>query len=118
MSIEIPSCNIRMIDSIHFLTMALSKLPKMFGITELQKGYNRKENQTVVLNQITDVKFYNSDAMQSDDRESFLERYKTNVNSIFDLPIELLKYCRSDVDILRRCCFKVSGIVYAYDHDN
>jgi hypothetical protein len=30
MSIEIPTCNIRMIDSINFLPMALSKLPKMF----------------------------------------------------------------------------------------
>lgn len=44
--------------------------------------------------------------MKSDDRESFLEWYKTNVNSIFYFPVELLKYSRSDVDILRRCCLQ------------
>ncbi|CAC5385562.1 unnamed protein product [Mytilus coruscus] len=111
MSIEVPSCNIRMIDSINFLTMSLSKLPKMFGIKELQKGYfprlyNRKENQSVVLNHLPDVKFYNPDAMKLGDREIFLEWYQTNVKSIFDCSVELLKYCRLDVDILRRCCLK------------
>jgi hypothetical protein len=50
-----------------------------------------------VLNQLPDVQFYNPDTMKSDDRESFLEWYKTNVNSIFDFPVELLEYCRSDV---------------------
>ncbi|CAG2185008.1 unnamed protein product [Mytilus edulis] len=111
MSIEVPSCNIRMIDSLNFLPMALSKLPKMFGIKELQKGYfphlyNRKENQTSVLNQLPDVKFYNPDAMKSEDRENFLEWYQTNVKVMFDFQKELLKYCRSDVDILRRCCLR------------
>ncbi|CAG2256486.1 unnamed protein product [Mytilus edulis] len=111
MSIEVPSCNIRMIDSINFLPMALSKLPKMFGIEELQKGYfphlyNKKENQAVVLKHLPDVKFYNPDAMKLEDRETFLEWYQTNEKSIFDCSVELLKYCRSDVDILRRCCLK------------
>lgn len=36
MFIEVPSCNIRMIDSLIFLPITLSKLPKMFGIKELQ----------------------------------------------------------------------------------
>ncbi|VDI79418.1 Hypothetical predicted protein [Mytilus galloprovincialis] len=83
----------------------------MFGIKELQKGYfphlyNRKENQTSVLNQLPDVKFYNPDAMKSEDRENFLEWYQTNVKVMFDFQKELLKYCRSDVDILRRCCLR------------
>ena len=38
MSIEVPRCKIRMIDSLNFLPTALSKLPKMFGFTELHKG--------------------------------------------------------------------------------
>lgn len=57
--------------------MALSKLPTMFGIKELQKGYfphlyNREENTTVVLDHLPDAKFYNSEAMKSGDREPFL----------------------------------------------
>ena len=80
MSIEVPSCNIRMIDSIKILPIALSKLPKMFRIKELQKGYfphlyNRKNNQTAVLNHLPDAKFYNPDGMKSDDRETFLGWY-------------------------------------------
>ena len=42
--------NIRPIDSLNFLPMALNKLPPCFGITDLQKGFflhlfNTRENQ-------------------------------------------------------------------------
>ena len=68
MHIEVPRCRIRMIDSINFLPGALSELPKMFGLEELKKGYfphlfNGKENQSVVLNHLPDVHYYNPDAM-------------------------------------------------------
>jgi hypothetical protein len=64
MYIEVPGCSVRMIDSISFLPSALSELPKMFGLEELKKGYfphlfNRKENQSVVLNYLPDVHYYN-----------------------------------------------------------
>jgi hypothetical protein len=39
MFVEVPACSIRMIDSINFLPVALSELPKMFGLKELVKGY-------------------------------------------------------------------------------
>jgi hypothetical protein len=111
MSVEIPACKIRMIDSINFLPMALSKLPSMFGIDELAKGhfphlYNRKEHQTAKLPTLPDVKYYNPDGMKSEDREQFLKWYEQNRSTKFDLQKELLKYCRSDVDILRRCCLR------------
>ncbi|CAC5393602.1 unnamed protein product [Mytilus coruscus] len=66
MSVEVPACNNRMIDSINFLPTALSKLPKMFGLGELQKGYfphlfNRQENQAAVLENLPDIKYYNPD---------------------------------------------------------
>jgi hypothetical protein len=64
MYIEVPGCRVRMIDSINFLPSALSELPKIFGLEELKKGYfphlfNSKENQSVVLNHIPDVHYYN-----------------------------------------------------------
>ena len=110
-TIEVPSCNIRMIDSINCLPVALSKLQKMFGIKELQKGhfphlYNRKNNQTSVLNHLPDAQFYKPDGMKSDDRETFLGWYTKHEKDTFDFQQELLKYCRSDIDILRRCCLK------------
>ena len=53
MSVEVPVCNIRMIDSLNFIPMALADMPKSFGETELAKGYfphlfNRKENQHAI----------------------------------------------------------------------
>ena len=111
MSLTVDICKIRMIDSINFLAMALSKLPGMFGFDELKKGYfphlfNRKENQSVVLDRLPDVSFYNPDAMKPQDRDQFLNWYNNHKNDKFDFQRELLTYCQSDVDILRRCCLK------------
>jgi len=100
-----------MIDSINFLPSALSELPKIFGLEELKKVYfphlyNRTNNQTVVLNYLPDVHYYNPDGMKSDDRETSLGWYTKHEKDTFDCQQELWKYCRSDVDILRRCCLK------------
>jgi hypothetical protein len=112
MYIEIPGCRIRMIGSINFLPSALSELPKMFGLEELKKGYfphlfNRKENQSVVLNHLPDVHYYHPDAMKLKDRKVFFVWYETNYRQRFDFQRELLSYCRSDVDILRRACLTI-----------
>ncbi len=111
MSLTVPACKIRMIDSLNFLPMALSKLPAMFGFNELEKGtfphaFNRKENQQVISDHLPEVHYYNPDGMKPDDRAIFLNWYKENKTNPFDFEKELLKYCRSDVEILRRCCLK------------
>ncbi|XP_052806406.1 uncharacterized protein LOC128235642 [Mya arenaria] len=111
MSLTVDSCKLKMIDSINFLPMALAKLPSMFGIEELKKGYfphlfNRKEYQNVVMNHLPDIQYYNPDGMKPGDRETFLTWYNEHKNDTFDLQHDLLTYCRSDVDILRRCCLK------------
>ena len=107
MYIEVPRCRIRMIYSINFLPSALSELPKMFGLEELKKGYfphlfNRKENQSVVLNHLPDVHYYNPDAMKVKDRKFFFVSYETNYRQRFDFQRALLSYCGSNMDILRR----------------
>ena len=71
MSIEVRQCKVRMIDSFNFLPCALSKLPAMFGIEELAKGYfphlyNTKKNKTKRLTKLPDMKFYNPDGMKND----------------------------------------------------
>jgi hypothetical protein len=87
MSVEVPACNIRMIDSMNFLPSALSELPKMFGLKEMAKGffphlYNKKENQG--------IRFCNPDSMTTDpnkanNRKSFLQWYDTHQNDAFVL---------------------------------
>ena len=111
MCLTVESCKIKMIDSINFLPMALAKLAAMFGFEELKKGYfqhlfNRKENQYVILDRLPELAYYNLDSMKPFDRDRFLTWYNNHVNDEFDFQKELLAYCRSDVDILRRCCLK------------
>ena len=71
--------DIKIIDSLCFIPMALSKFPKKFGVTELKKGYfphlfNCHENWHYI-GPIPDVKFYQPDLMMPDDRELFLKWY-------------------------------------------
>ena len=111
MCLVVKSSKIKMIDSINFLPMALAKLSEMFELKELRKGYfphlfNKKENQNVVLDGLPDLQFYNPDAMKPEDRDTFLTWYDKHKGVRFDFRHELLEYCRSDVDILRRCCLK------------
>jgi G:T-mismatch repair DNA endonuclease (very short patch repair protein) len=92
--------------------MKLADFPKTFGLTELDKGYfphffNRAENQDYV-GPMPDVKCYEPNSMSPDDHEKFFAWYKDRVehHHKFDFPAEILRYCQSDVDILRRCCLE------------
>ncbi|CAB4003301.1 DNA polymerase [Paramuricea clavata] len=60
--------------------MKLADVPKTFGLTELQKGYfphffNRAENQDYV-GPMPEIRFYDPNCMNSNDREKFLAWYK------------------------------------------
>ena len=112
--------NIRLLDSLNFLPMPLSQLPKSFGLTELKKGYfphlfNHEENvrgkSEVLLPRLPDVSFYDVDSMKSDRRHEFLKWYSENCHKSFDLFPELLEYCRSDVNILLSACWKFRSLV-------
>lgn len=111
MSINVPVFNIRMIDSLNFIPMPLAEMPGSFGETELAKGYfphlfNRKENQQAVLPHLPDVQYYTPDSMKPESRAMFLTWYEQNKDTPFDFQKELLRYCQSDVDILRKCCLR------------
>ena len=112
LSMTIPMFNIKFIDSLNFIPMSLAKFPKTFGKTELCKGYfphlfNKEENQNYI-GPIPDVDHYSPKTMKSEAREAFLAWYKEQVESnyLFDFKKEIVKYCRSDVDILRKCCME------------
>ena len=104
--------NIRFIDSLSFIPMRLADFPKTFGIDELAKGYfphlfNKKENENYV-GPIPPSPYYNPNGMSPGEKEKFLEWHnnlKEN-NYLFDFQQEIFTYCRSDVDILRRCCLE------------
>ena len=111
MSINVPMCKIRMIDSLNFIPMPLADMPVSFGETQLMKGYfphlfNCKENQSSLLQHLPDIRYYVPDGMKPEARQKFLQWYEENKKNPFHFQEELVSYCRSDVDILRKCCLK------------
>ena len=107
LSMTVPMFNIKFIDSLNFMPMALAALPKTFGVPELCKGYfphlfNKEENQNYV-GPIPPVHYYHPNGMKPKAREEFLTWHKEKVESnyVFNFKEEIEKYCRSDVDILR-----------------
>ena len=110
LSMTIPMLNIRFIDSLNFIPMGLAKFPKTFGQPELCKGYfphlfNKDENQNYV-GPIPCQDDYGVNFMKPAEREAFIAWHQEQVenNYVFDFRKEIIKYCRSDVDILAKCC--------------
>lgn len=108
--------NITFLDSINFLPMGLAKLPKSFGLSELRKGffphlYNRKENQNKVDSCHPPLEMYSPDTMSGEGRKAFLAWYEKNKDKPFDLQKEMVSYCISDVDILRKACCRFQKLV-------
>lgn len=110
--------NLKFVDSLNFMPMSLSKLPKAMGLTgELKKGHfchfmNTPANQHVVLPHMPDANLYGPDSMSASDRCAFYEWYNQQVaeNAIFDFDKELEEYCVSDVTILRQACLKFRSL--------
>ncbi|KAJ8025022.1 putative DNA polymerase [Holothuria leucospilota] len=116
MFIKLLGNSIRFIDSVNFLPMPLSNMPKTFGFNELKKGYfprlfNTTENQTYI-GHSPEASYYAPDVMSSEKRKDFFMWYETEKNKglLFDFQKELVAYCISDVDILRRCCLKFRSL--------
>ena len=107
---------IKFIDSLNFIPMALAKFPKTFAQPELCKGYfphffNKDENQDYV-GPIPCQDDYGVNHMKPEAREKFMTWHQEQVdnNYVFDFRHEILKYCRSDVDILAECCKLYRGM--------
>ena len=110
LSMTIPMLNIKFIDSLNFIPMGLAKFPKTFAQPELCKGYfphlfNKDENQNYV-GPIPCQDDYGVNFMKPAEREAFIAWHQEQVenNYVFDFRKEIIKYCRSDVDILAKCC--------------
>ena len=113
--------HIKVIDSLNFLPMKLSKLPKAFGLKELKKGwfphfFNTRENQEY-LGPYPDPKYYGCNFMGNEEREECLAWLKSQENCVFDFKKEMLDYCRSDVDILRQACLKFRELLMSATGD-
>ncbi|KAG8239562.1 hypothetical protein J437_LFUL019255 [Ladona fulva] len=107
--------NITFKDSLNFLPMPLSKLPKTLNIgNDLMKGFfphffNTMENVDYV-GPLPSKKFYGYETMTNVDKKDFDKWYDDRKISSFNLREEMKMYCVNDVDILRRACTKFSSI--------
>ena len=112
LSMTVPMFNIKFIDSLNFIPMSLAKFPQTFGMDELCKGYfphlfNKEENWGYV-GPIPPEPYYVPNSMKPETRKAFCAWHKEqrDNNYVFDFNKEIIKYCRSDVDILRKCCME------------
>ena len=110
LSMTIPMFNIKFIDSLNFIPMSLAKFPKTFGQDELCKGYfphlfNKEENQNYI-GPIPCQNDYGVNFKKPEERKAFIAWHNEQVenNYLFDFRKEIVKHCRSDVDIMRKCC--------------
>ena len=98
----------RYIDSLSFLPMRLSAIPKAMGFTMEKKGYfphfwNTRENQNYV-GPYPQPEFYGVATMMTKERDEFFEWYNTLTGKVFDFKKEMAEYCENDVRILRMGC--------------
>ena len=102
--------NVKFLDSLNYLHMPLSALPKAYGLTQIEKGtfpylFNTSENQNHI-GELPPLTSHSPDTMAVIERENFLEWYNDQKKHgyIFEFQKEILKYCKQDVNILRLAC--------------
>ncbi|XP_034236331.1 uncharacterized protein LOC117642355 [Thrips palmi] len=98
------------IDSLMFLPMPLSALPKAFGLTELKKGYfpflaNTRQYYNYE-GPLPEREMYCVSGMKAQSAIEFNRWYDDQVEqgAVFNFKRELVDYCISDVTILRQAC--------------
>ncbi|XP_061128058.1 uncharacterized protein LOC133149876 [Syngnathus typhle] len=100
----------RYIDSLSFLTMPLSAMPKALGLEDKSKGcFPHKFSSLEHLNYVgchPEPTYYNVEQMSPSQRAKFDEWYVKQANDVFDFAKQALTYCENDVDLLMQGCEK------------
>lgn len=104
---------IRFIDSLNYFAMALSALPKAFGLpAEKKKGFfphlfNTIQNQNYQ-GPMPAKEFYCPDSMFEQSSVEFNKWHDEQIAKgfVFNFKKELVEYCISDVEILAQACLK------------
>ncbi len=97
-------------DSLLHIPLPLAAWPSTFGMqgetVEISKGFfpyifNAPQFQDYV-GPMPDIRYFQPELMTPSYRKKFIAWYNEHRNDTYDLQVELLKYCRADVDILAR----------------
>lgn len=106
--------DIRFIDSYKLISVGLRKFPKTFGLTELAKGYfpyrfftpERRE----YVGRMPGVEWFDFDSMKGDERRKALIWYEEHRDDEICLYEMCMKYCESDVLLLKEGCLKFRAL--------
>lgn len=107
--------NIRLVDSLNFLAMPLSAMPKVFSLPDIGKGtfpflFNKACNYDYV-GPLPAPEYYGVDQMKPGAREDFLAWHLSQKDKTFDFMAELVAYCEVDVSILEEACLAFRELV-------
>ena len=115
--LQIKFRQVKIIDSLSFLAMALESFPKTFDIPEMKKGFyphmfNTPDNADYI-GIYPDKSYYGHEyfSIRKKEELGLGKFYETNKHKIFDQKYELESYCISDVNILMEGCLKFRSIV-------
>lgn len=121
--IKITVGSVTVLDSCRFFQTALAKLPKAFGLRDVEKGHF-PHNFNVFANEdysgpLPDKSHFSPEFMQESAHQKFESwweeenrRIETGERGPWVLQDELLKYCRDDVRILREAWLKFEKLVH------
>ena len=115
------SLNIKFLDSLSFLPMALRKLPKAFDLVDIEKGefpyfFNTMSHEDYI-GVYPPPEAYGVASMMPDTREKFLQWHKKQTG-VFDMRKQIHRYCVADVTILREACIKFRNLMFSITRDD
>jgi hypothetical protein len=117
---SIKAMKIRFIDLLCYIPCKLADLPETFEFTELKKGFYPFAFYTPgneqYIGPMPDRDMYEPEGMSSSRRREFDIWYDQNRHNEFDLDAELVSYCISDVDILRRASIRFRQLFIELGH--
>jgi hypothetical protein len=116
LALSIPKLKIRVIDSLNFLSMPLSALPKAFNF-EGSKGhfphfFSNPDNYKYI-GPLPLPEYYGLSNMKPGQLEAFNTWYQEQIeNDVeFNFEYEMRYYCRQDVLLLREACWRFRTII-------
>ncbi|KAL3976503.1 olfactory receptor [Sarotherodon galilaeus] len=101
---------LKFIDSLSFLTMRLSAMPKALGFEDKSKDFFphkfSSRDRLKYVGPYPPPSDYGVERMSLSEREEFLRWHGEASRGVFNFEKESLYYCQNDVNILREACIK------------
>lgn len=110
MAVRLKVLKIRFIDSYRFIPISLRSFTKTFGIQELTKGYFPYRfltpDRRYYEGRMPGIEWFDFDMLRGREYEDALEWYSEHKDDSINLYEMCMKYCESDVALLREGCLK------------